>query len=165
LKDETAYLGLGSNMGDRQKHIMDMVDMLKNTPGITLNAVSPIYETKPVGYADQDDFLNGAVEITTIMDPFQLLDVCMRIENALERRRTVKWGPRTADMDILFYGELVMATEKLTIPHPLLHERGFVLLPLMDIAPDKVHPARKVSIRDLCKNAGCSGITLYRPGA
>jgi 2-amino-4-hydroxy-6-hydroxymethyldihydropteridine diphosphokinase len=163
LKAETAYLGLGSNMGDKQKYITDAIDMLKSTFGVKLNAASSLYETKPAGYTDQDDFLNCAVEILTTLNPIELLDVCMRIENTLERRRIIKWGPRTVDLDILFYGDLLMDSEKLSIPHPLLHERGFVLAPLMDIAPDKIHPALKISIRELHKNADCSGVALYSP--
>jgi 2-amino-4-hydroxy-6-hydroxymethyldihydropteridine diphosphokinase len=163
LKAEIAYLGLGSNMGDRRKHIADAVDMLKNTDGVVVNAVSPLYETKPEGYTEQADFLNCAAEILTTLCPLDLLAACMRIEDALGRRRVMKWGPRTADLDILFYGDLITESEGLTLPHPLLHERIFVLLPLTDIAPDKIHPILKVSILELYKNIDPSG--LNRPAA
>ncbi|MHB1154434.1 MAG: 2-amino-4-hydroxy-6-hydroxymethyldihydropteridine diphosphokinase [Eubacteriales bacterium] len=151
MKHEMVYIGLGSNLGDRQKHITKAIEMLKNTQGITVKTVSPIYETTPVGYSEQPDFLNCVVEIITSLSPYELLDACIFIENELGRKRTMKWGPRTIDLDILFYGELLVASDRLTIPHPLLHERGFVLLPLSDIAPDMLHPKLNVSIKALCE--------------
>lgn len=151
LKHEIAYIGIGSNLGDKQKHIADAIDMLENTQGIILKVISPIYETKPVGYVEQPDFLNCVAKIRTKLLPDELLEVCMHIENELGRKRTIKWGPRTVDLDILFYGDLVLDSDRLTIPHPLLHERGFVLVPLLDVAPDMLHPKLNVSIRALCE--------------
>ncbi len=154
MKYETAYIGLGSNLGDREKYVTSAIEMLSTTDGITINVVSKVYETKPVGYLQQPNFLNCVAEISTSLSPYQLLDVCMLIENELQRKRTIKWGPRTVDLDILFYGDLVMAEDKLTIPHPLLHERGFVLLPMRDIAPDFLHPKLNLTIKALCEGLG-----------
>jgi len=154
LKVETAYIGLGSNLGDREKYVKDAIEMLSATDGITINVVSPLYETKPVGFTEQPNFLNCVVEISTSLSPYQLLDVCMLIESELQRARTIKWGPRTVDLDILFYGNLVMAEDRLTIPHHLLHERGFVLLPMREIAPEFIHPKLNISIKALCERLG-----------
>ena len=154
LKVEIAYIGLGSNLGDREKYVEYAIEMLNATNGITMNVVSEVYETKPVGYLQQPNFLNCVAEISTSLSPYQLLDVCMLIESELQRKRTIKWGPRTVDLDILFYGDLVMAEDRLTIPHPLLHERGFVLLPMRDIAPDFLHPKLNISIKALCEGLG-----------
>ena len=154
MKVEIAYIGLGSNLGDREKYVTNAIEILSATDGITMNVVSEVYETKPVGYLQQPNFLNCVVEISTSLSPYQLLDVCMLIESELQRKRTIKWGPRTVDLDILFYGDLVMAEDRLTIPHPLLHERGFVLLPMRDIAPDFLHPKLNISIKALCEGLG-----------
>lgn len=151
MRSEIAFIGLGSNLGDRQQYLTNAIEMLGNAVGIIVNVVSKMYETKPVGFIDQPDFLNCAVEVSTSLSPYELLDICMLIENDLERKRIIKWGPRTVDLDILFYGDLVMAEERLTIPHPLLHERGFVLLPMRDIAPDFLHPKLNATIKDLCE--------------
>lgn len=148
-KSVTAFIGLGSNIGDRKKHLDDALEMLKKTEGISLLKVSPVYETKPVGYTQQPYFLNCVAEIQTVLPPYELLDICLDIENRLKRIRKIRWGPRTADLDILFYGNLVTDDEKLTIPHPRLHERGFVLIPMLDIAPDMYHPVFKTTIREL----------------
>ncbi len=149
---ETAYIGFGSNLGDRQKYIFDAINLLKNTQGIFLCEVSPIYETKPVGYKDQPDFLNCVAKIETTLSPEKLLDACVYIENELERKRIIKWGPRTIDLDVLFYGDLIVNNENLKIPHPLLHEREFVLVPLKDLSPDFRHPKFHNSIDELYKS-------------
>jgi len=151
LNSEIAYIGLGSNLGDRQQYLTKAIGMLENADGIIVNVISKTYETKPVGYVDQPDFLNCVAEVITSLSPYELLDICMNIENDLERKRIIKWGPRTVDLDILFYGDLVMTEEELTIPHPLLHERGFVLLPMCDIAPEFMHPKLNLSIKELCE--------------
>jgi len=150
LNSEIAYIGLGSNLGDRQQYLTNAIELLGKTEYITVNIISKVYETKPVGYIDQPDFLNCVVEISTTLSPYELLDICMNIENDLERKRIIKWGPRTVDLDVLFYGDLVMEEERLTVPHPLLHERGFVLLPMRDIAPSFIHPKLKATITELC---------------
>ncbi|MDK2800431.1 MAG: 2-amino-4-hydroxy-6-hydroxymethyldihydropteridine diphosphokinase [Clostridiales bacterium] len=148
------YLGIGSNMGDRQANLDAAVDMLRCMEGIEVKAVSPFYHTAPVGYTEQPDFLNGAVEVETILSPHELLKVCQRIEKKLKRVRTIRWGPRTIDVDILLYNHLVMQDENLVIPHPRMHEREFVLKPLNDIAPHVIHPVYKISIREIYMKTG-----------
>ncbi|MHB1483612.1 MAG: 2-amino-4-hydroxy-6-hydroxymethyldihydropteridine diphosphokinase [Saccharofermentanales bacterium] len=146
---ETAYIGLGSNMGDRISQLANALSLLKMTAGVKVVKVSPFYETKPVGYADQPYFLNCAAEIQATLSPFELLQVCQSIEKKLKRVRKIRWGPRTVDLDILFYGDKVIDDEILKIPHPRIQERGFVLKPLMDIAPGLIHPVLKATISEL----------------
>lgn len=105
-----------------------------------MTGISPIYETLPFGGPDQPDFFNAAVEIETVLDPSSLLRTCCAIETDMGRERNVRWGPRTIDIDILLYDRLILAGEELTIPHPLMQVRAFVMYPLADIAPDMVHP-------------------------
>lgn len=142
----TAYIGIGSNMGDRRANLDKAVGMLRHAKNIEVKTVSPLYNTAPVGYTDQPDFLNGVVEIETILTPHGLLKACRRIEEKLKRVRTMRWGPRTIDMDILLYDGLVVQDEDLIIPHPRMHEREFVLKPLNDIAPQAVHPVYKMPV-------------------
>jgi len=144
-----AFIGLGSNLGDREKNIRDALGMLASANGIEIIKVSSLYETKPYGITDQPDFLNAVVEIGTFLDSFSLLELCLETENSLGRVRIEKWGPRSVDIDILFYGDSVIHTERLDIPHPLLHEREFVLFPLEEIAPDYVHPVLKKTVNEM----------------
>jgi 2-amino-4-hydroxy-6-hydroxymethyldihydropteridine diphosphokinase len=164
---EKAYIGLGSNIGDRGKNLSAAIEMLKNTDGVTVTAVSHVYETTPVGYILQPDFFNCAVEVETYLEPYALLDACQKIENSLGRVRTIRWGPRTVDLDILFFGGLVINEERLSIPHPEASKRGFVLTPLMDIAPDLLHPVLKTTVRELygdyLKEQGDEEIKRVRP--
>ncbi len=128
-----AFLSLGSNLGDRRALLRDAVESL---PDVV--AVSPVYETAPVGGPEQDNFLNLVVQLDTELTPTQLLGVCHRIESSAERVRDVRWGPRTLDIDIIWMDEVTMDDERLTIPHPRWKERRFVLAPLRDLAPDLV---------------------------
>lgn len=127
------FLSLGSNMGDRAAHLRHAVDVLA---GVV--AVSPVYETDPVGGPDQDRFLNVVVEIVTDMTPGDLLGLCHRIESSAERVRAQRWGPRTLDVDIIWMDGVQMDSERLTIPHPRWRQRRFVLAPLRDLAPELV---------------------------
>lgn len=136
-----AYLGLGSNVGDREEYIEQAIFLLSKTPGLKMIKKSTNYETEAEGTADQQPFLNAVIEIQTILDPYKLLSVAQETENALGREREVEWGPRTIDVDILLYDDQIISDDKLQIPHPLLHERIFVLKPLAEIAPNVVHPA------------------------
>ncbi len=129
-------LGLGSNLGDRRGNIAGAVARLAAWPGITVEKVSSLYETAPVGYTDQPDFLNAAVCVTTTLTPQELLAACLAVERALGRERKVRWGPRTVDIDVLFYEDVVLATDELTLPHPRFHERCFVLAPLAELTGD-----------------------------
>lgn len=135
-----AHLALGSNLGDRLANLQGAIDGLAVTDGITLVAVSAVYETDPVGGPVQDDYLNAVVEVTTTLEPHELLAVCGRLEQAAHRVRIERWGPRTLDVDVLLIDDLRIATEDLEVPHPRMWERTFVLAPLHDVAPDLVDP-------------------------
>jgi 2-amino-4-hydroxy-6-hydroxymethyldihydropteridine diphosphokinase len=133
-----AYLGLGSNLGDRLTHLQRAIDALAATDGIEVVAVSRVYETAPVGGPEQDDFLNAVLAVDTTLDPAALLAAAQAAEQGEQRVRTVRWGPRTLDVDILRYGDERVSTPDLEIPHPRMEERAFVLAPLHDVAPDLV---------------------------
>ena len=133
-----AYLGLGSNLGDRAAHLQLAVDELATTPGVRVVAVSRVYETSPVGGPEQDDYLNAVVAIETDLDARGLLGVAQHLEQLAARVHTVRWGPRTLDVDVLLVGNERVAEPDLEVPHPRLYERGFVLAPLRDVAPDRV---------------------------
>lgn len=135
-----AFLGLGSNLGDRLAHLQAAVDLLDADPRSRIDAVSSVYETAPVGGPQQEPFLNIAVRLATRRSPWSLLRRCHRVEQARERVRTVRWGPRTLDVDILLYDDRVVATRRLHIPHARLTERAFALVPLIEVAPGKRLP-------------------------
>lgn len=143
------YIGFGSNIGDRLSHIQKALDTLSKTEGIILQRISSIYATDPVGYETQAQFLNGVAAIQTTLSPLSLLHTLKNIETAIGRRHRIRWGQREIDLDILIYGDLCIQTEKLVIPHPEMHLRGFVLVPLEEIAPDFVHPVFQESIQTL----------------
>lgn len=137
----TAYLGLGTNLGDRRANLHAAADAVVATPGVRGAELSPIYETAPVGGpAGQGDYLNAAMRIDTDLPPRDLLDTLLRIEQSLGRERRERWGPRVIDLDLLLYDDLSIDEPGLTLPHPRMHERAFVLRPLADLAPDLVHP-------------------------
>ena len=131
----TAYLGLGSNLGDRRRHLAGALRRLQAGAGIRIAEVSSVYETKPVGVAGQPIFLNLVARITTTRSAHELLDQCLRVEAGLGRVRRERWGPRTIDIDLLLYGDARINDGRLTVPHPRMRERGFVLAPLAEIAP------------------------------
>lgn len=128
-----AYLGLGTNMGDRETYLSSAENLLDNYENITVTNKSKIYETKAWGYTDQADFLNMCIEIKTSLNEYELLKVCQEVELKLNRERIIRWGPRTIDVDILFFNDIILNNEDLYIPHPRISERAFVLIPLMDI--------------------------------
>lgn len=131
----SSYLSLGSNMGDRFEMLKQAVRMLNEHPQVEVRSISSLYETDPVGFTDQEPFLNMVIYIHTELSALELLAACQEIEQKLQRKRLIRWGPRTIDLDILLYNQDNMDTEKLTIPHPRMHERDFVLIPLSEIAP------------------------------
>lgn len=131
-----AYLGIGGNIGDRAANIEFAVDMLKKSELIEVKKTSSLYETEPVGYVDQDWFMNVVVEIETTMSPYELLEYCQSIESELKRIRLIRWGPRTIDVDILMYEGYESSDETLTVPHPRMTERAFVMVPLYEINSD-----------------------------
>ena len=141
-RQHDAYIGLGSNLGLREKNIAAALNALQTTKEIEVVKVSSLYETKAVGGPpDQPDFINAAAHRRTTLSAERLMAVCLNIESSLGRRRGVPWGPRTIDLDILLFDDEIRSTPDLTIPHPLMHERRFVLDPLAEIAPDVLHPA------------------------
>lgn len=146
-----AYVGIGSNMGNREKNILSAIEKIGSTMGkinVVAN-VSNIYETKPVGYSDQGYFLNCTVEIKTLLKPEELLVKLLNIEEELKRKRTIKCGPRTIDLDVLLFDDEILSTITLTVPHPRMHERLFVMQPLCDLAPYKLHPILRIRLIDI----------------
>lgn len=153
MKDKliTAYIGMGSNIGDRESNLDTALEMLRMQEGIEVTAVSSYLNTAPVGYTEQPDFLNAVAELRTSLTPAQLLEVCRRVEQELKRVRIIRWGPRTIDLDILLYGNMVINEEDLIIPHPRMQEREFVLYPLNEIAPQAIHPVMKKTVNELLR--------------
>ncbi len=145
-----AYISLGSNLGHRESCIRKAIRLLGKGCGVL--KISSIYETEPVGCNNQPHFLNCAVKIETKLKPQELLAFAQHIENCLGRKRGMKFGPRTIDIDIIFYGDKAVNEENLVIPHPRAHERRFVLEPLKEIEPGLMHPALKKKIAALIEN-------------
>ncbi|HEY5730103.1 MAG TPA: 2-amino-4-hydroxy-6-hydroxymethyldihydropteridine diphosphokinase [Anaerolineales bacterium] len=157
--NHTVYLSLGTNLGDRAANLKQAVRSLP--PQMRVKKKSEVYETPPWGYTEQEAFLNQVVMVTTYLEPEPLLKHLKRLEVALGRKATFRYGPRLIDMDILFFDDLVIESPSLVIPHPNMHERGFVLLPMMDIAPDHMHPVTKKSIREMIALCNTEGVVPY----
>lgn len=149
------YLGLGSNLGDREGNLVMGIEHLAKK--VVIEQVSSLYETEPVGYLDQSWFLNAVVRGFTELDPWELLHFIKEVEGDLGRVPSFPYGPRSIDIDILLYADRVIQTTELTIPHPRLAERAFVLVPLAEIAPGLVHPMNQKTIRELL--SGLKGLT------
>ncbi len=147
INKHTIFLGIGSNVGNRKKHIESAVNYLEEK--ISGLQLSKLYETKPWGYKNQDDFLNAVIKGKTSLSSLKLFQFVKTIEKKVGRIKRFKWGPREIDIDILFYDNLIYKDKNLEIPHPRLHEREFVLSPLMDLDPDLVHPVFKKTIRHI----------------
>lgn len=152
----TVYIALGTNLGERLDNLRAALDTM--APDVTVLAESHVYETPPWGYEDQPAFLNMVVKAETGLEPESLLTYLKQIEVGLGREKSVRWGPRLIDLDILFYDDLVIDTPPLVIPHPRLHERAFVLVPLADVAPEVVHPVSGEFVWELLLKADMSGI-------
>jgi len=145
----TAYIALGSNIGDKEGYLNQAVEALGQTPCCKVMRVSSFLTTKPYGVTEQDDFLNGCLKLRTLLPPHELLDVLHNIEQTAGRERSIHWGPRTLDLDIIFYDDLILEDEELCIPHVDMHRRDFVLRPLHEIAPYKHHPCSHKTVREM----------------
>ena len=157
--DHVVYLSLGTNLGNRAANLKQALSSLP--PQMTIRAKSKVYETPPWGYTEQDHFLNQVVKVTTYLGPQKLIKHIKRLEVALGRKASFQYGPRLIDIDILFYDDEILETPSLVLPHPHVHERGFILMPMMDIAPDHVHPVKKRSIRELIGFCDLGGIVEF----
>jgi 2-amino-4-hydroxy-6-hydroxymethyldihydropteridine diphosphokinase len=135
-----ALLGLGSNIGDRLTTLQQAIDLLAQEPGIDVQRTSRVWETDPVGGPEQPDFFNVVAEIDTTLEPHDLLEAVNRVEATLGRTRDIRWGPRTIDIDILLIDGLTIDDDRLTVPHPRLYQRAFVVMPLLELIPDPILP-------------------------
>jgi len=165
MENHTAYIAVGSNIGERRLNCQNGIAALTASGKTSLKAQSGFYLTEPVDYTDQDWFVNWVVKMDTILDPYQLLDELKSVErNAGRTNDAVKFGPRVLDLDILFYDEWVLDSPKLIVPHPRMHKRRFVLKPICDIDPTLVHPVLKMDMRSLLDSLDDSGqkIIPYR---
>jgi 2-amino-4-hydroxy-6-hydroxymethyldihydropteridine diphosphokinase len=135
-----AYIALGSNIGNREEYLKNAIKKINSHSFIEVEDISSIYETNPIGYTDQDKFLNMVIKVNTDLTAFELLNVLQEIERLLNRKREVKWGPRTLDLDILLYNHENIEAEQLIIPHPRMHERAFVLIPLYELCKNIIIP-------------------------
>ena len=139
----TAYLSIGSNMDGKDKNLTEAIEKINELNGVKVTKKSDFIITKPWGNLNQDDFLNAALEIKTTLSPKELIHELLNIENLMKRVRTEKWGPRVIDLDVIFYDDIISDDPEITLPHPLMEDREFVLKPLSQIAPNKVHPLLK----------------------
>lgn len=141
-----AYISLGSNMGDKEKNLKEAIENLRNKKYINITKKSSIIDTEPWGYEDQESFKNCVIEIKTLLNPKELMSTLLEIEKDMKRERIIKWGPRIIDLDIILFDDIVTEDDYVTIPHPRMEEREFVLKPLSEIAPNTIHPLTKKRI-------------------
>lgn len=160
MMEHTVYIALGSNLGNRLSNLKNAISNF--TPQMEVKKKSPVYETPPWGYADQLTFLNQVVMVHTYLEPEDLLDHLKRLEVVLGREPTFQNGPRLIDMDILFYDDVEIDSPPLQIPHPRLHQRGFVLVPLHDLAPELIHPALGKSVTEMLLDVDRLNIVEYK---
>lgn len=159
-RSHKVYIALGTNLGERLDNLKNAVDSLP--PEVRVIKASPVYETPPWGYLDQADFLNQVLEAETDLPPVELLAHLKIIEQKIGRTTSFKYGPRLIDLDILFYDDLILETASLSIPHPKIQERAFVLVPLTDLNPDIRHPDSGKTMQELLENLDQGGIRLFR---
>ena len=148
LEIENIFLGLGSNQGDRELNLKNSIKLLNSRVGKVLNT-SGIYESEPWGFKNQNYFLNQVIEIETHIDPNDLLNICKNIEYDMGRKPEIRWGKRVIDIDILYYQSKIINQEKLIIPHKLMHERKFVMIPLNDLNENHLHPILKITNKEI----------------
>jgi 2-amino-4-hydroxy-6-hydroxymethyldihydropteridine diphosphokinase len=154
------YLALGANLGNRQGNLLQAIQSIRTFARV--EKISSLYETTPVGYLDQPDFLNMAIQISTQLNPRGLIRSLKQIEKQIGRKTSFRNAPRPIDIDILLYDDHIIETEKLSIPHPRMSERAFVLAPLAEIAPQAIHPVLKLTISELLERVDRSGVRLLR---
>ena len=159
-----AYISFGSNLGNRLKNIKRGLQLVSRNRSITITKKSSLYETEPVGYENQGWFLNGVIEIETFVLPHKLLSLIKKVERIMGRKRRIRWGPREIDLDILLYNQRCVDTPGLIIPHPRMHERAFVLVPLVEITPRVIHPIFKKNARQLLAKLADSKSVKYFGG-
>ena len=147
--EHTAYIGIGSNLDPAAENCREAADLLNDHRGISVSSRSSLYHSEPFGKTDQDWFVNSVVEVATHLSPELLFKACLSIEQKMGRVRDEKWGPRVIDLDILFFDEVIFKERNLEVPHPGIAERGFVLIPMIEIAPGFIHPKLKKSLEAL----------------
>jgi 2-amino-4-hydroxy-6-hydroxymethyldihydropteridine diphosphokinase len=157
---EKIFLAIGSNVGDRVKNLDKVTELLEKN-NVKVVQKSNVYETEPYGYKEQQWFYNQILEAQTDLSPESLLDLCLNIEKEIGRKKTFKWGPRVIDVDILLFGEKIIDQDDLKIPHPFLHARKFVLVPLNEIAPNVTHAGAKKTVNELLNE--CIDTAIVRP--
>ena len=157
INTRTAYVGLGSNLGNREENSQAALSRLAKVPTIQVTHVSSLYETAPVGVTEQPEFLNAVAALETSLPATELLGLFLHLENQLGRVRTFRWGPRVIDLDLLLYGDMQIALPSLTVPHPRLRERGFVLVPLAEIAPDLALPGDEKTVKEMANYFSSNG--------
>jgi 2-amino-4-hydroxy-6-hydroxymethyldihydropteridine diphosphokinase len=160
IKPSLSAIALGSNMGESLAILEGAIKSLEKTPGITIKAKSSWYRTAPVGGPSQPDYLNGAAILEVQLSPHKLLETLLNIEQEFGRVRQEHWGPRTLDLDVLLFDDLILETPDLQIPHPRMTQRAFVLVPLAEIAPDWIEPVSKEPISQLLQKLDCSDVSL-----
>lgn len=159
-----AYIGLGSNLGDREGNLRRALGLMAEIPETNVLRASSIYRTQPQGKADQPEFLNMAAEVETGLEPRELLRSLLKIERELRRVRGERWGPRTIDLDILYYGDRILKEPDLEIPHPRARQRAFVLEPLAELAPDLADPVARMTVREMLEGLDRTGQRVEKAG-
>ncbi|QGQ93715.1 2-amino-4-hydroxy-6-hydroxymethyldihydropteridine diphosphokinase [Paenibacillus psychroresistens] len=158
---EFAYIGLGSNIEDREFYLAEAIRLLQENPDIQISRCSSIYETDPVGYTDQAAFLNRVIKVETNLKPSELFKHMLSVEQLLGRVRDIRFGPRTIDLDLLLYGHHQLDQPELLVPHPRMAERAFVLIPLLEIADENSIPAMDILKHNVTELAGKEGVKLW----
>jgi 2-amino-4-hydroxy-6-hydroxymethyldihydropteridine diphosphokinase len=153
------YIALGTNLGQRLENLQNAAAAL--SPAVVILMRSHVYETPPWGFLDQPHFLNQVVQVETNLQPIDLLGYLKSLERQMGREKSIKYGPRLIDLDILFYNDLILDTPRLTIPHPRIAERGFVLIPLADLDPNLRHPISGFTVGEMLDNIDSTDIRLY----
>ena len=148
------YIAAGSNLGNKEETLKEAIDKIDKRKDCVVTKVSNFYTTDPVGYEDQDQFVNCVFEIDTLQTPSELMDTLLEVEKDFKRERIIRWGPRTLDLDIIFYDDIISYDEHILIPHPRAHERQFVMKPMCDINPYYVHPIYRKRVMDISSELG-----------